>query len=321
MSRLSTPLFSLIALLAAGTALAGGDAITLYPAYGDARGTVIEGRMVEKHDLADPRAEDGEVHNLVRNVRLLKNDERKGRAVDIEIEGRQWQAKTDSEGYFRQPVGPEAGLAPGWHTVRARSGQASASGEALIVAPTVKLGLISDLDDTILVTEVTHKSHMLRNTFLKNASQRRAVPGMAHLYAGVAAKAGATAPIIYLSASPRQLHASIAEFLRRNDFPPGVLITKRIGHDRDSEPLLDQFAYKTAKIEDILARLPGVRFILVGDDGERDPEIYDWVRQHHPERVEAIWIRHVSPDPKRARPEGQRNVAEVLAEGERSPPQ
>jgi phosphatidate phosphatase APP1 len=93
-----------------------------------------------------------------------------------------------------------------------------------------------------------------------------------------------------------------------------VLITKRVTDDRSSEPLIDQFAYKTQKIEDILARLPLVRFVLVGDDGERDPEVYDWVRARHPDRIEAIWIRRVHPDAKRPRIAGQRDLTDVLRE-------
>jgi phosphatidate phosphatase APP1 len=118
---------------------------------------------------------------------------------------------------------------------------------------------------------------MLRNTFLKNPAQRATVPGMARLYARVIAAnpRPEAAPLFYLSASPRQLHASIARFLALNQFPAGVLITKRVTRGRTSEPLVDQFAYKARKIEDIFAGLPNLRFVLLGDDGERDPEIYD----------------------------------------------
>jgi phosphatidate phosphatase APP1 len=310
----------LLALFLAGAAIAGGDAITLYPAYGDARGTVIEGRIVESHRSWEPEADDSAFRNLLHNLRLFMNDERKHRAVDIEIGGRTWQTRTDRDGYFRLEVGADAELTPGWHEVHAHDKRAVAVGEALIVRPTAKRGLISDLDDTILVSEVTRKTHFLSNTFLKNATQRRAVPGTARLYASLAAADGETAPIFYLSASPRQLYEPITSFLERNAFPRGVLITKRVSDDRQSDPLFDLFAYKTEKIEDIFARLPGVRFVLVGDDGERDPETYDWARRNYPERVEAVWIRHVNPDPRRARYAGQRDLDEVLAENGAIPP-
>lgn len=303
-----------------GNAHAGADAITLYPAYGDSRGYVVEGRIVERREAEPAHEDDGKLRNLVRNARLFSNDEREQHPVSISLAGSEWKATTDNEGYFRIEIG-ETVLPPGWHSVQARSGSATATGELLIVAPGATRGLISDLDDTILVSEVTSKRRLLRNTFLMNPAQRQAVAGTARLYAGLAGSGGETTPLFYLSASPRQLHGAIADFLQRNDFPRGVLITKRVTNDRSSEPLTDQFAYKTAKIEEIFARLPGIRFVLVGDDGERDPEIYDWVRRQHPERVEAIWIRRVHPDPAHARLEGQRDLAEILTtnEGVQSP--
>jgi phosphatidate phosphatase APP1 len=197
--------------------------------------------------------------------------------------------------------------------VEASAGPASGEGALLLLPPDNRRGLISDLDDTILVTGVNDKARMLGNTFLKNPAQREAVPAMAWLYKTVLASnpAPRAAPLFYLSASPRQLHGAIATFLKLNGFPDGVLITKRVTDDRTSEPLLDQMAYKLQKIEDILARTPGVHFVLVGDDGERDPDIYETVRRQHTERVEAIWIRRVNPQPVRL-PAGQLTLSEVL---------
>jgi phosphatidate phosphatase APP1 len=72
-------------------------------------------------------------------------------------------------------------------------------------------------------------------------------------------------------------------------------------------------AYKTAKIDELMTRLPWVRWVLVGDDGEKDPEIYQTVRERYPKRVRAVWIRRVHPDPNRARYAGQGDLATALA--------
>ena len=111
--------------------------------------------------------------------------------------------------------------------------------------PGNRLGLISDIDDTILISEVTQKRRLLANTFLKNAKQRQAVPGMASLYTRLMAQNAepASAPLFYLSASPRQLQDAISEFLGHNAFPPGVLLTKRVSNDFSGDPLLDQLSY------------------------------------------------------------------------------
>lgn len=305
-------LLPLLLLFASPAVPADGERITVFPAYSDGAALVVEGRIVERHGSARPDGSDGSLTNLRRSARQFFNDERQQQLIRLRLPGYSGQASSDGEGYFR--LTGKATLAPGWHEIQAEGGKTSAVGQLLVVPPENRLGLISDLDDTILVSEVTDKRRLLANTFLKNAAQRQAVPGMAALYTKVMAHnpLPATAPLFYLSASPRQMHEAIADFLGRNAFPPGVLITKRITNDFSSEPRLDQFAYKTAKIEEIFARLPWVRFVLVGDDGERDPEIYDWVRQRYPERVADIWIRRVSPDPQRHRPPQQKNLADIL---------
>lgn len=302
-------------LLASPALRAGGDRLTIYPAYSDGSSMVVEGRLVERHVSAPADPSDSRAYNLWRNARLFFNDERQQQPVRLRLSGYAGETRSDGEGYFR--IAEKTSLASGWHELRAEGGKTSAQGRLLVVPPENRLGLISDLDDTILISEVTNKRRLLANTFLKNATQRQAVPGMAELYGRVMAHnpQPAAAPLFYLSASPRQMHDAISEFLGRNAFPPGVLITKRVSNDHSSEPLLDQFNYKIHKIEEIFARLPWVRFVLVGDDGERDPEIYDWVREHYPERVVDIWIRHVSTDPKRHRPPHQKNLAEVLGAG------
>ena len=157
---------------------------------------------------------------------------------------------------------------------------------------------------------------MLGNTFFKNPLQRDVVEGMADLYARVLASNPRpdAAPLFYLSSSPRQLNGYIGAFLERNEFPRGVLITRRLTFDREGLAQLDSVAYKTARLVDILERLPDVTFVLVGDDGENDPRIYEGVRERYPERIAAIWIRRANPlGDVEALPEGQIEVDEVLS--------
>lgn len=294
---------------------AASDAIVLYPGYGDARGAVVEGRVIESESIKAASATDSWWRNLVRNLRMLFNNERKGRNVTVYVAGRDWSTVTDDEGYLKVTIDDARTLTPGWRPVTARVRDQSGAGALLIVPPGNKLGIISDIDDTILVSDVTDKNKLLANTFLKNPLQRKAVPGVADFYRRLAGRnpQPETAPIIYLSASPRQLHGSIQTFLDINRFPRGVLITKKVTNDRTSEPLTNQIAYKTQKIEDIFARLPHVRFVLVGDDGEKDPETYHDVYTRYPTRVEAIWIRRVHADPTRAAFPEQGDLAQALA--------
>lgn len=315
MTDLARWLTALALATTAGVAHAGADVLVLYPAYGDARGVVIEGRVIEQQALAEPKAGDSWWTNLKRSMRMLFNDERDGQAVKLTVGGGEWNAVTDDEGYLRVRVEPAPPLVPGWQPVAARIAGHVASGTLLVVPPQNALGIISDLDDTMLISDVTDKSKLLAHTFLKNPLQRRAVDGAARFYHSIAARNPRpdAAPVFYLSASPRQLHLSIQAFVEHNGFPRGVLITKKVTNDASSEPLTDQVAYKLAKLDEIFERLPWIKFVLIGDDGERDPEIYHTIRTRYPERVAAVWIRRVHPDPARAKFPDQGDLLQAIA--------
>jgi phosphatidate phosphatase APP1 len=290
-----------------GVVNAAEDEVVVYPAFTAADAVIIEGRVIERKTHQAPSSTDGRRQNLRRAWELMINDERKNYPVTVRLAGREWPVTTDREGYFRVDATALNSLAPGWHDVTAQTESGNGRGRLLKLPVENTHGIISDVDDTILVTEVNSKRRMLANTFFYNAIQREAVPGIVDFYKHLASVNPQPdfAPIIFLSASPRQLHTSIEAFLSRNEFPHGVLITKRVTDDRTSEPLTDQVRYKTAKIETILATWPEVTFTLIGDDGEYDPEIYADINRRFPDRISTTLIRKVNPDPARSAIVGQ----------------
>lgn len=290
------------------------DALVLYFAYGFGGTAALEGRLIDNQRGPLPALADNRRVNLRRNLRLLLNKERRDYPLFAALDGRRWEAVTDAEGYFRIEIDGVEGLAPGWHDVQVCAGAARARIPLLLVPPANIHGVISDFDDTIMVTEVTSMRRMLANTFLRNPLQRRIVPGMAELFHALAARnpQRAAAPMFYVSASPRQLHMPLQAVLDHNGFPSGVLMTKRLTNDATREPLRDQMKYKLAKFAEILTRVPNVMFTLIGDDGERDPEIFEALRALHPGRIESVWIRHVHPSPARPRVRDQGDLQELL---------
>jgi len=309
------------ALLWSAAALAADKlSVVVYPAFAYHGSFVLEGRVIEARDAARERQSDGWWRNLRRTLGRLINDEQEDVSVTVAIGDRHWSAVSDEEGYFRIEGKVAPDTAGGWRAVSVRAGAVVGRGTVLFMPEDNTLGLISDVDDTILVSNVTDKSELLENTFLKNPLQRKAVPGVADFYRRLAAKNAhpSSAPIFYLSASPRQLSGHIQEFLDHAGFPRGVLITKKVTDDSSGEPLFDQRAYKIAHIEQILGRLPKVSFILVGDDGEQDPEIYHEIQSRYPKRIRAVYIHRVNSNPKRRRFDGQDDLRTALA-GYRSP--
>lgn len=294
---------------------AAPDAVVLYYAYGSGGDAVLEGRVIDHQVLREITALDSRGINLRRNLRLLFNKERGDFPVVATLGRHRWEVRTDIEGFFRVEMQALEDLSAGWHVVDVSAGVATASIPLLLVPKENTHGVISDFDDTLMVTEVNRWRRMLANTLLRNPLQRCVVPGMATLYRSLASRNPhpATAPMFYVSASPRQFHMPLQAVLDHHGFPCGVLITKRVTNDAMSEPLRDQIRYKVTRIEDVLRRVPHVTFTLIGDDGEHDPEIFERLRALHPTRIADVWIRRVHPDPRRPWPRDQGDVTDLLS--------
>lgn len=162
-------------------------------------------------------------------------------------------------------------------------------GRVQLIEPT-GLSVISDIDDTIKISEVADRKALLRNTFCRRFE---AVPGMAETYRSWAA---AGARFHYVSASPWQLYEPLRAFLETEGFPAGSFHFKNF-RLKDSTAL-DLFAspeeWKLEQIAPILAAFLGRRFVLVGDSGEKDPEVYGALARKYPEQIVRIFIRDVS---------------------------
>ncbi len=152
------------------------------------------------------------------------------------------------------------------------------------------LSIISDIDDTIKISHVLDKKELLANTFHRPF---KAVPGMAEMYRGWAEQ---RVRFHYLSASPWQLYPPLAEWVQAERFPAGVFQMKDIRwKDRTAFDLFEApEAYKLPAIENLVRRFPKRRFILVGDSGEKDPEVYGATARKFPEQILRILIRDVT---------------------------
>jgi len=152
------------------------------------------------------------------------------------------------------------------------------------------LSVISDIDDTIRVSNVGDRAALLRGTFVEPF---RAVPGMADVYRRWAASS--SAQFHYVSATPWQLYVPLAEFIEANSFPRGTFHLKDFRwRDRTFFSLLAApDRYKLETIEPLLKRLPHRRFVLVGDSGQQDPEAFGELARRYPRQVRRIFIRNL----------------------------
>ena len=239
-------------------------------------------------------------------VRMFLVDNERGKKLRLHVAGRPFTMGASREnGHFRGTVYiPNADVAAGkprrtvkLTTTPCRKRGRVDSGFARLLPPE-GLSVISDIDDTVKVTEVLDKAALLANTFLEPF---RAVPGMADRYDAWAAQGAA---FHYVSASPWQLYPALASFMEAAGLPGGSFHLKSFHlFDRTFLNLFrSSESYKVPIIEKILRTFPDRRFVLVGDSGEQDPEVYGIVARQLPQQILHIYIRNVSPadeDPQR----------------------
>ena len=165
------------------------------------------------------------------------------------------------------------------------------AGQTLMV-PKQGLSVISDIDDTVKISDVTNKQALLENTFLKPFE---AVPGMAALYQDLARK---ETTFHYVSSSPWQLYPPLRDFFEDVGLPNGSfhLRSFRLKDNSFFDLFKSSRETKPQVIETLLTTFPGRKFILIGDSGEADPEIYGDIARRHRDQVSAILIRNVTAD-------------------------
>ena len=188
----------------------------------------------------------------------------------------------------------ERRLSPGIHDVSYRvRGRAPVHANLFTIAPGTPVGVISDVDDTIMVTQAPTLWKAAYNLLLLNPRKRVPVPGMGALFTRIS-DLFPEAPFFYLSTSPWNVEGSIRHFIADHGYPQGPLLL------RDLDPRPKTFVptgvqHKLEFAEQLMADFPAMRFILIGDDGQRDPTTYATIARRYPGRVLAIAIRQLSP--------------------------
>ncbi len=186
------------------------------------------------------------------------------------------------------------GLAPGWHTVTIDAKAAApVKARVLVVGPQVRTGIVSDIDDTIMVTMLPRALIAAWNTFVRHSSARSPVPGMADLYRRIL-DAHPDAPVFYLSTGAWNAVPTLRAFLTKHGYPAGPMLMTDWGPTATSL-FRSGIEHKRTRLRDLLITFPEIRWILVGDDGQHDPLVYDEVAREHPAHVAAIAIRRLTP--------------------------
>ena len=276
----------------------GVQTVLSFTGYGSVNWVRVLGRVV----LAKPgklSARSGEsaqaLRDGVRGWRNFVSPPVNDAVVCIEVGDEKHMVTADRGGVI--DVVLPASLAPGWTTVTLRpEGEpdaAAAVSPVFIVDPAARTGVISDIDDTIMVTALPRPMLAAWNTFVLDEHARTPTPGMAVMMDRLA-RENDGGPVFYLSTGAWNVAPALTRFITRNLYPAGPLLLTDWGPTRDrwfrSGP-----EHKRTQLERLATEFPEISWLLIGDNGQHDEAIYSEFSIRHPRNVRAVAIRELSP--------------------------
>ncbi len=259
-----------------------------YTGYGSTSWIRVLGRVLLSRETANlSREPEG-----ARGWRSFTSVPVENAAVQVVGGGETHTVHADHSGIIDVVV--DVDLQPGWQEISLSSeGSNPVTSEVFIIDPEMTFGVVSDIDDTVMVTALPRPFLAAWHTFVVNEHARSSTPGMPVLYERLATSHPGS-PVIYLSTGAWNVAPTLTRFLSRNLYPPGALLLTDWGPTADRWFRSGQ-EHKRKNLKRLAAEFPGVKWLLVGDDGQHDPAIYSDFLSQHAEQVAAVCIRQLSP--------------------------
>jgi phosphatidate phosphatase APP1 len=268
--------FLAVLTLCASTAALAGPAVLLFPVLGRPEGVVLQGRVLKEAPSKGSSV-------LSRNLRRLTAPNWEGARVEVSFQGVTTAVTSGHDGNFEVNLQPRPGtrFTAGFAVAEAKVAGVAAQTRVEVVPDTTPFLVISDFDDTLAVTQVVKPAKLMESALLKDSDTQAVVPGMAAFYGCL--KTPGTPAFALVSGSPVQFVPRISTFLTRNAFPSFGMYLRDLGPGTLSN-------YKQPTLRRLMTQFSHP-VVLVGDSGEKDPEVYKQIREEFPGRVKAIYIR------------------------------
>ncbi len=261
--------------------------VLVYSGYGTDGWVRVLGRVL----LTPPGTRRRDIEDGRRGWRRFFSAKVAGVPVTVDVGGHLHEVTSGRGGYIDEIV--PADLAPGWARAwLSTEGSLATEASLRVIGPNARRGVVSDIDDTVMITALPRPLLAFWNTFVRTEASRRPVPGIAQLYRELLAE-DPEALLVYLSTGPWNVAPALVSFLARHGFPTGPLLMTDWG------PTPDRWfrsgrEHKRTQLRRLLAELPQLQWLLVGDDGQHDPELYAETAAEFPDRVLAVAIRQLT---------------------------
>lgn len=283
--------------------------ILAYRGFGDNTDIHIMGMVIEDKGLSKPADRHHVWHNILAMIKRFSGDEIPEVKVEAEFNGILQVSETDEDGFFSfhfvMDETQSKDLADGWYTVNFRlldeivddQPEIYTKGEVRLVMPGEDRLIVSDIDDTVLISHATRTFRKLKLMLFRNALTRMPFSGISSFYHALEKGSNKNSfyPFFYVSSSEWNLYDLLENFFDHNNIPKGVFMLRKL------ESSIYKFwksgqgnhEHKYDKIKQLLEFYPTHKFILIGDSGQKDPLIYNRLAHDFPGRIETIYIRKI----------------------------
>ena len=268
--------------------------IRLYEGYGNQNSVWIFGHLLSGKIPPAPISKSNLWHNTKELIKRFLINPLPQSAVLIRV-GETWhKAISDETGYFELKVTHE--FKNGWQDIQAKlpDSQETVNSSVYIFSENENI-VISDIDDTFIISHSTRKLKKLWLLLSRNHESRKLVDGIIPFFDKIKSTSCKDQPFFFVSSSEWNLYEFLKSLIEFHGLPRGIFRLKRmkfsIGGAIKSNS--GDHSHKFTKINNLINQLPQVKFILVGDNAQKDPKIYTEIAKKHTGRIQEIYINNV----------------------------
>ncbi|WP_134088035.1 App1 family protein [Olivibacter sp. XZL3] len=275
--------------------------IKIYSGYGHSKNLVVYGHVLQRKPRAPNDFRESGWRHTWSLMRLFFVRPVGGVRLRLHFYNQVIETVAQSDGFFKFKWATDRHLEAGLHSVKIEliatdKLQGCASGKVYVPQSTQYV-FVSDIDDTVLVSHSATGWRRLRELLVKNAYRREVFADHVVWY-NLLSRSGAPSqqlnPFFYVSSSEWNLYDYLQRVFDHNGLPQGSFLLSHF------KRWLDFFkAGKTGhedkyrRISRLLRVFPKQKFVLIGDNSQRDPEIYTALANNYPDRVAAVYIRNI----------------------------
>lgn len=280
--------------------------VNVYNGFGNADSVIVMGHVLDLSPRIRRTFNSNWLRNFFSVIRLFMVSPMKGAVVTLDWGDETFVTTTESDGFFRFVFSPTLIQEPGWHEVVVSlipgspndSARAEGHGSVYFPHPT-QVAYISDVDDTFLISHTSKLRRRLYVLLTSNERSRKPFDGVINHYQQLAMSGTGNEtisnPFFYVSSSEWNLYHFLVGFITFNKLPKGVFLLGQMKQLKDFwKSGQNNHATKFMRIVRVIEAYPSQKFVLLGDDSQQDPMIYQSITEHFPDKVLAVYLRRIN---------------------------